>query len=199
MRYLTVDEEARLLEALPPALRPLVEIAIHTGIRRGALLGLQWRDVEFQTENIRVPDHLSKNREEYYVRMNWRVRELLLEVNDRGGFTQPEDYVFCLGNGGRRRSIHSSFDRAKKRAGLPDLHFHDLRHTAASRIVMAGGTLYDVTKHLGHQSPAMAERYAHLSPDHMRKVADLTISPVSVTRMSRERVVAVRESSADGS
>jgi hypothetical protein len=57
----------------------------------------------------------SKNREEYYVRMNWRVRELLLEVNDRGGFTQPEDYVFCLGNGGRLRSIHSSFDRAKKR------------------------------------------------------------------------------------
>ena len=199
LRSLTADEEARLIEALPPALRPLVEVAIHTGIRRGALLGLQWLDVEFQTENIRVPDHLSKNREEYYVRMNRRVREVLVEVRNRGGYTGPKDYVFCLRNGARRRSIHSCFDRAKKRAGLSDVHFHDLRHTAASRIVMAGGTLYDVTKHLGHQSSAMAERYAHLSPDHMKKVAELTIPPVSVTRLSRERDAEIRDRAADGS
>lgn len=198
VRYLTPDEEARLLKALPPAVRPLVEVAIHTGIRRGAMFGLQWRDVDFTSESIPIADYLSKNREEYYVRMNRRVREVLLEVRNREGFCDPEDIVFCLRDSSGRKSIRTSFEKARKAAKLGDLRFHDLRHTAASRIVMAGGTLYDAAQHLGHRSSAMTERYAHLSPDHMRKVAELTIPPVSVTRLSRAHTAATQEPSTDG-
>ncbi len=133
-----------------------------------------------------MPDHPSKNRKEYSVRINSRVRELLKELISRSGFTGPGEYVFCKRDGSRRASIRTSFEKARESAGLEDVIFHHLRHTAASRIVMAGGTLYDAKEHLGHQSVAMTERYAHLSPEHMRKVAELTIPPVSVTRLSRE-------------
>ena len=63
---------------------------------------------------------------------------------------------------------------------------------------MGGGTLYDVTKHRGHQSSAMAESYAHLSADHMRKVAELPIPPVSVPRLSRGRSAAAAKDTTDG-
>ena len=65
VRYLSTEEEAQLLSALPIEVRPIVEVGIHTGIRLGALLGLQWRDLDFTAETIRVPDHLSKSRHEY--------------------------------------------------------------------------------------------------------------------------------------
>ncbi len=65
------------------------------------------------------------------------------------------------------RDIRHPFEDATKRAGLVDFHFHDLRHTFASWLVMAGIPLATVSKLLGHKSLSMTMRYAHLSPKHM--------------------------------
>lgn len=102
---------------------------------------------------------------------------------------EPDDVVFCRRDGSPRKNIRTAFERARKRAGLEDVRFHDLRHTAASRIVMGGGTLYDVTQHLGHRTLEMAKRYSHLSPGHMQKVADLTMAEVGaeVVELRRAR------------
>ena len=157
-------------------------VAIHTGIRQGALLGLRWCDVKWMPKpQIHVPDRLSKNRRSYVVPMSPTVREALRGLSERAGFTGSEDFVFCKRDGSRRRSIRTAWDHACEKAGLQNLRFHDLRHTAASRIVMAGGTLYDARQHLGQRTAAMTQRYAHLSADHQERIAELTeISSVPI-------------------
>ncbi len=187
-RYLEPDEEARLLDELHPDISCLVEVGIHTGIRLGALLGLHWRDVNFAREAISVPDTLSKSRKSYSVPINSRASVVLREVGSRASHAGPDDLIFCKADGSRRKSVRTAWQAACRRAGLNGLRFHDLRHTAASRIVMAGGTLYDVKEHLGHKTAAMAQRYAHLSGDHRRRVAELTVAN-AVTDLPRVRAV----------
>ena len=63
-------------------------------------------------------------------------------------------------------SVDSGFRSARAAAGLTDVHFHDLRHTFASRLVQGGVPLFEVMTMLGHKSLAMVMRYAHLSPDY---------------------------------
>ena len=177
-----------MLDELHPDISRLVEVGIHTGIRLGALLGLHWRDVNFAREAISVPDTLSKSRESYAVPINSRASAVLKEVGSRASHTGPDDLIFCKADGSPRKSVRTAWKAACKRAGLNGVRFHDLRHTAASRIVMAGGTLYDVKEHLGHKTTEMAQRYAHLSADHRRRVAELTVAN-SVTDLSRVRAI----------
>jgi len=62
--------------------------------------------------------------------------------------------------------LKAVLNKARERAGLEDLHFHDLRHTFASRLVQAGVPLYEVMHLTGHKSLEMVQRYAHLAPDY---------------------------------
>jgi integrase len=189
VRFLTPEEEDRLLGELKGYLRDVVETALHTGIRRGALLGLRWRDVHLEPGTIQVASRLSKSRKPYTVAMNPVVREILGRVRLQSAHTGQDDFVFCKRDGSRRKSIRSAFQAACKRAGVEDFRFHDTRHDAASKIVMAGGSLYDAATHLGHRTLAMTQRYAHLSPEHMRRVAELTLreqgNVVSIRRGER--------------
>ena len=63
-------------------------------------------------------------------------------------------------------SVGSAFRATRKKAGLNDVRFHDLRHTFASRLAQGGVPLYDVMHLLGHRSLDMVQRYAHLAPDY---------------------------------
>ena len=74
------------------------------------------------------------------------------------------------------KSIHdvrSSFKTALRKANIKDFRFHDLRHTAARCVVINGGSLYDIQELLGYKTPAMSQRYAHLSPERKKKVVNL--------------------------
>ncbi len=130
-RFLTPEEEARLLPELEPGLRRLVEVALHTGILRAPLFGLCWQDLNWQLAQIAVPDTLSKSRASYVVPMNRRVAEVIREIRNREAFTGPDDLVFCKPDGTRRKSISSAWAGACERAGIQGLRFHDMRHTAA--------------------------------------------------------------------
>jgi integrase len=96
--------------------------------------------------------------------------------------------VFPARDGSRLNDVKDAFLDARKKAGLDDLRFHDLRHTFASHLVMAGVDLMTVKELLGHKSLTMTERYSHLSPDHKAravKVLDsLTVEspPATVDR-----------------
>src|SRR5947207_15317694 len=76
------------------------------------------------------------------------------------------ELVFSSSSGGRIVDVRTGFLNSCKRAGLTDLHFHDLRHTSASQFVMAGGDLYILKEILGHKSITITQRYAHLSPPY---------------------------------
>ena len=80
---------------------------------------------------------------------------------------QDVAWVFHDSEGRRYADIRHAFDRACKAAGMTDFHFHDLRHTFASWLIMRGVPLATVSNLLGHTSPTMTLRYAHLSPKHL--------------------------------
>ncbi len=86
----------------------------------------------------------------------------------------PESsYVFCNKDGAPYGDIKKSFFTALKKAGIIDFHFHDLRHTFASQLVMSGVDLNTVRELLGHKSLEMTLRYSHLSPDHKKRAVDI--------------------------
>lgn len=184
IRYLTDEEEQRLLVALPEYLRPLIVTAIHTGMRRGELLALGWPDVDFVSKTITV--RRSKSGYGRFIPMNDVVFKTLgrlclersQESSGNGNTPKAADgLVFTAREGGYLQNLNRYWYKALRKAGLKDFHFHDLRHTFASRLVMRAVDLYTVQTLLGHRTAAMVQRYAHLSPEHLRKAVERLTPP----------------------
>ncbi len=97
------------------------------------------------------------------------------------------EYVFVGKDGDPYGDIKRSFHTALKKAGIRDFHFHDLRHTFASHLVMAGIDLLSVKELLGHKSLTMTLRYAHLAPGHRRKAVEM-LDKVFGRNQSEKRV-----------
>lgn len=137
-------------------------IALHTGMRLGEILNLRHRDLDFRSGLILIPD--SKNGEPRYIPMDSTVASLLADYPRH----PSSEIVFANKAGGRFLEIRGGFKNACERAGISDLHFHDLRHSYSSHWVMSGGDLYVLKSILGHKSIVMTQRYAHLSPEFKR-------------------------------
>jgi integrase len=169
-RWLTVEEERRLLPAAAPWLRELMVFAIYTGMRMGEILALTWAGVDLFRRTVTV--FRSKNGERRTIPVNTTVLDLLKHKYA----TRPgtADIVFHsenqtpLDGSNIRRALNLALDSAK----IHDLHFHDLRHTFATRMVQAGIDLYKVQRLLGHKSPIMTQRYAHHYPESLREGVD---------------------------
>jgi integrase len=167
LRYLSIEECNELLDAcITPNIRGMVTLALHTGMRLGEILNLQRGDLDFASGHIVIRD--SKNGEPRHVPMDSTVRRLL------SGYisTSASSHPFPNASGGRLSTVQKAFRNARIRAGMPDLHFHDLRHTFASQWMMAGGDLYVLKAILGHKSIAMTQRYAHLSPGYKKAMVE---------------------------
>jgi integrase len=169
LRFLTEEEVGALLKACSdlstysPHLRPLVETALNTGMRRGELLSLKWE----QIRNGFIYLTKTKTNKARQIPINDRLAQVFQEV--RRGNQMKSEFVFCNANGGRLYTVNRSFPSACRRAGIEDFHFHDLRHTFASHLVMNGVSLKAVQELLGHTSLAMTMRYAHLSQAHLQE------------------------------
>jgi integrase len=121
--------------------------------------------VDFRNRLITVGAAYAKNGEARSVPMTSRLTETLQAIRIGGA---PDEPVFRARNGSRYRDISTAFTTAVQRADIPDFTFHDLRHTFASRLVMAGVDLTTVKELMGHKHIAMTLRYAHLAPGHKR-------------------------------
>jgi integrase len=162
-RFLTDNEEASLLACCRPQLMPLVVTALHTGFRKSELLSLTWQDVDFKRGVVTVRAGYAKNGEARSVPMNQVLTDTLKTVK----LQEIEgERVFCNRHGQPYSSFRTAFERAVRQAGIADFTFHDLRHTFASRLVMAGIDLPTVKELMGHKDIGMTMRYAHLSSDH---------------------------------
>jgi integrase len=167
LRYLSREECDSLVEScIAPHLRAIVTVALHTGMRSGEIRSLQWNDLDFDSGFIVIRD--SKNGEPRHVPMDSTVVDLLRNYPRTPG----SEFVFTNAAGGRIGWLQHGFRKALGRAGLSDLHFHDLRHTFASQWMMAGGELYSLRDILGHKTIAMTQRYAHLSPAYKRAMVE---------------------------
>ena len=162
LRYLSGQAEAdRLLQACVDSLRTIVLTALHTGMRKGELLGLTWDVVDMTHGFIRLKQ--TKNGKARALPFNETLWSLFSGLRTR----QDVLWVFHDAAGNRWNDIRHPFDAACDSAGLTDFHFHDLRHTFASWLMMRGVPLATVSNLLGHTSPTMTLRYAHLSPKHL--------------------------------
>ena len=163
VRYLTTEQESSLLEKLPERLHPIVKTALHTGCRRGELIRLKWGDVDFNAGVITIQE--AKAGEGRKVLMNSTVWKVLdqLKAKETGPIVFPSTKGTHLDGDILKRD----FDKAVVGAGLAPFRFHDLRHTFASRLAMQGANDRTLQELLGHKTPGMVLRYAHLSPTHL--------------------------------
>lgn len=168
------QETEQLLQAaganrLAPHLADFITLALHTGMRKGELLGLEWSRVDFSANLIHLAAINTKNGKRRSIPLNDTARSALIH---RAGFRAKHcpasPWVFCDTEGERIANVRRSFDTACRKSGIVDFHIHDLRHTCAARMVSAGIALAEVRDLLGHASITMTERYAHLAPENIR-------------------------------
>ena len=160
-RILNAAEARRLIECAGPELQPILIIALNTGMRKSEILSLRWQNVDFIRGYILIED--SKSGKSRKLPMNTAVFEALRGLQRRSDyvFFNPETETHIKG-------ITRSFAAALKAAEISGVRLHDLRHTAATKMVEAGVDLVTVSKILGHSSIQMTMRYAHPTPENMR-------------------------------
>ncbi len=172
MRWLTPEQADTLLAAAKgnrraPWLADFIQLALMTGMRRGELLGLEWRRVDWRQNLIYLEQQ--KNGQRGSIPLNPTARDALLgRARFRATHCPASAWVFADHAGQRLRSVSRSFHSACMAAGLEDFHLHDLRHTCAAWLVQAGVPLLDVSQLLRHASIVMTQRYAHLAPHNAR-------------------------------
>lgn len=157
-RYLSPTEFKAALEAAPDWMRAPMALAAFTGMRRGEILGLCWKDVDLDGQRVYLTE--TKNGTLRVVALNALAVQVLksLPVGEPGTLVFPDVDA-------ARLSVYTR--RVFASVGIMDASFHSLRHTAASWLVMEGVDLYAVGRILGHKTPRMTQRYAHLSPGYM--------------------------------
>lgn len=151
-------------------LRPLVVISINTGMRRGEVFNLTWADVDLKNKIITVEGTTSKSGQTRHVPIN---KELLEALTNWKKQSTSEGFVFPGKDGHRLDNVKKSWDGLLKLAKVEGFRWHDLRHTFASKLVMAGVPLNTVRELLGHSDLAMTLRYAHLAPDSKAAAVEL--------------------------
>jgi len=167
LRFLEIEEINKLLVNCSKQLRPIVSIAVFTGMRRGEILGLKWHDIDFKNSTITILN--TKNGEKREIYINEQVKDVLIRVRKH----IKSQYIFCDINGKPFYNIRKSFSTACKKSGINSFRFHDLRHTFASQLVMSGFDINTVRELLGHKDIRMTLRYSHLSQNYKRRALDV--------------------------
>ncbi len=157
-RTVSEAEMFRILEALTPTrtrrvspwMRPLVELAVETAMRRGELLRLKWTDINIGSRVAHLP--VTKNGEGRYIPLSSRAITILQAMP-----RSLSGYVFPI----KPQTVAAAFMRATKRAGFSDVRFHDLRHTATTALATKLPNLIELAAVTGHKSLTMLKRYYH--------------------------------------
>jgi integrase len=164
-RYLLAHEEASLRKvilAVHPERMPELEIALHTGMRRGEQYQCEWSWIDLDRRVLTIPRSKHGDKRRVYLnddavaafRLLWR-------------FSEGNGRVFAhLYNSTKTIGARRWFELALVDAAIVNFRFHDLRHTFASRLVMAGVDIRTVQELMGHRTIQVTMRYAHLAPQH---------------------------------
>ena len=166
--WLEAGQRTELLAHCTARLRPIVEIALLTGLRKGDILGLTWDRIDFEQGLIRIIQ--GKTQTPLFLPMSPALASVLRGVaRDMGS-----PYVFQRGGRGLRQYgwLRTDFAKARKAAGLAGTRFHDLRHTAATELRRLGGDLQVVQQLLGHKSIRTTMRYSHVHPTELREAVN---------------------------
>ena len=156
LRFLSQEEISRLLGACHARIYPAVVCALMTGMRRGEILRLSWERVDLEHKILYVLE--SKSGKPREIPIAGKLQAVLAFLGPKQGLVFDVPVI----------TLRRYFDVALKQAGIRDFRFHDLRHTFASHYIMRTNDLPALQALLGHHSPVMTQRYAHLSQTHLR-------------------------------
>jgi len=172
--YLTDEQLQRLLIVLHTnENRNVARVALYllsTGARLTEALTATWQQMDLKSDTWRIPAATSKSKKVRAVPLNASAIDVLNEI-------QPDHklrmgFLFVNARTGiNLKTVHRAWYKIREEAGVPFLRLHDLRHMYASFLVNSGRTLYEVQQVLGHSSPQVTQRYAHLSTETLQAAA----------------------------
>ena len=161
IRFLTVEEISRILQSCEGYIKDIVLTALHTGGRKSEILGLKWDNIDF--DNRLVVFERTKNDDVRQIPMT----DALYRMFTAKKVTESNnEYVFVGKDGKPFGTVNKAFKNVLKTAGIESFRFHDMRHTYASQLVMAGVDILTVKELLGHRDLKTTLIYAHLAPKH---------------------------------
>ena len=158
IRFLNNEELKRLIEYAPEPLKPIIIIAVFTGMRRGEILNLKWANIRWDLGLLCV-EHTKTNKIRE-VPMAKVVRDILWESKKKS----TSEYVFTDRKGKRLKTVRFWFDKAVEDAGISDCTFHSLRHTFAVSLGKKNVNIRVIQELLGHKDLSVTLRYTHLLP-----------------------------------
>lgn len=167
VRFFSKDEIHHLLSEAPYDLRIAIKVLVNTGMRLGELWALRWKDIDFKNRQIWIrayDNFIPKGKKDRNVSLNKTCLSISEELDKNRN--RNDKYVYRLTRSYKRLS--NKFIRFLRKLGLKG-RLHDLRHTFASHLTMAGTPLPVVQKLLGHANITTTMVYAHLSPNIHRK------------------------------
>jgi len=184
-RFLTSEELERLRGVMFPNDWKLVAFAVETGLRRGEQFTLRWNQVDLENEVLTLP--MPKGGKTRHVPLSEGAKDILRSFDSflRSAWVFPglKDVAHPMDS---RAFLRRSFEPGLRRAGITGACWHSLRHTAASRRVMAGVDLVSVKEILGHRDIETTMRYAHLAPGHLREAVNRGSLSGTVTKTVTE-------------
>jgi integrase len=150
-------------------LKPLVLLALNTGMRRGELFSLKWADVDLTAGIVTVRAASAKSGQTRRIPLNSEAAAVLKAWHTASA---KHELVFPGAEGERLTNIAKSWSGVVKLAGIAGFNFHDLRHSFASKLVQGGTDLNTVRTLLGHSEISTTLIYAHLAPDNLRAAVE---------------------------
>lgn len=166
MRILTREEIERLVANTSPRLQPILLIALNTGMRKGEIIRLRWHDIDLDNRLFFLKQ--TKSNKPRKIPISDYLAGVLSSIG------RSPEFVFVNPKTSKPISdLQTGFKAACRRAGISDLRFHDLRHTAATYMVTGGIDLVTVKEILGHATIQMTMRYAHPTPENKRHAVEV--------------------------
>jgi len=188
IRYLSRSEQSRLLQACEGDLWDAVVLALKTGARKQEIWRLKFDNVDFKRKHILLLE--TKSGKPRSIPMTGDLMEILQRRRVEINFTSP--YVFPSATKiNKPYDFDWLWDIALKESEVTNFRWHDLRHTFASRAVMAGVSLRSLADLLGHSKIDMVFRYAHLSPQHLADSMELASEEIGQTTRKDKKIVRV--------
>lgn len=185
----------------------LLHLAISTGMRQGELLGLKWSDLDWQTSQLNIRRQLSKSAgagyelttpktkagirnidlgENTILVLREHQQEQYQQISQAADQWHDHDLIFpsSIGTHSDRDNLRRQFKIILEDAGLPEIRFHDLRHTAAALMLSHGVPVIVVSRRLGHARPSITlDIYGHLIPQQQREATalmDRLLTPIQI-------------------
>lgn len=168
VRLLTPEERRKILDACPEFLRPIVLMALKTGMRQGEIIALEWRDVDLAQDLINVRHTKAKKLRQ--IPIHPELKRILKEL------PRTTPFVFSNSAGAkfhRNGIVREAFEKVREKVGIPELTFHMLRHNFASELIAKGADVRTVQEYMGHSSLRMLQRYAHINRSIWRSTIQL--------------------------